>query len=78
MTLAGLPTEAIIEAQRIGTDLAGVAVVGDDSGTWLLARSHTTSVADAARVAGETAGLAVAMPEVTAAIENVRMAGGGW
>jgi DNA segregation ATPase FtsK/SpoIIIE, S-DNA-T family len=78
MTLAGLPAEAVIEAQRIGTDLPGVAVVGDDSGAWLLARSHTLSVGDAANTASQYSGLAVPMPEVTAAIDAVRMRGGGW
>jgi hypothetical protein len=78
MTLAGLPPEAVTEAQRIPTDLAGVAVVGDDSGAWMLARSHVTPMATAAARARQYAGLTVAMPEVSAAIEAVRMNGGGW
>jgi len=78
MTLAGLPPEAVTEAQRIGVDLAGVAVVGDDSGTWGLARSAPVSIAAAKAVAGEFASLAVPLPEVTAAIENIRLTGGGW
>lgn len=78
MTLAGLPAEAVIEAQRIGTDLPGVAVVGDDSGTWLLARSHTLSITQATTTAEQYSGLAVPMPEVTAAIDAVRLRGGGW
>lgn len=72
MTLAGLPKESIVEAQRISTDLAGVAVVGDDSGTWLLGRSHQTSMSEATALAAETASLTVPMPEVTAAIDRVR------
>lgn len=78
MTLAGLPSEAVVEAQRIGTDLAGVAVVGDDSGTWALGRSAPVPITTAKTVAAEFAGLAVPLPEVTAAIENVRRDGGGW
>ena len=78
MTLAGLPTEAVVEAQRIGVDLPGVAVVGDDSGAWMLGRSHSLSMSQAAARAAECAGLVVPVPEVTAAIENVRLQGGGW
>lgn len=78
MTLAGLPGEAVVEAQRIGTDLAGVAVVGDDSGTWALARSTPVPISTAKTVAAEFAGLVMPLPEVTAAIENVRAGGGGW
>ena len=39
MTLAGLPPDAMGETVRIPMDLPGVAVVGDDSGTWYRARS---------------------------------------
>ena len=78
MTLAGLPGESVTEAQRIGADLGGVAVVGDDSGTWFLARSHPLPVEKATQLAGQYAGLTVPLPEVTAAIDTVRMSGGGW
>lgn len=78
MTLAGLPAESVVEAQRIGADLSGVAVVGDDSGAWFLARSHPLPVAQAAQIARRYTGLTVALPEVTAAIDAVRMDGGGW
>jgi S-DNA-T family DNA segregation ATPase FtsK/SpoIIIE len=78
MTLAGLPPESIGEAQRIGADLAGVAVVGDDSGAWSLARSSPVSMEVAKSIAAQTSPLAVALPEVAAAIEQVRVNGGGW
>jgi S-DNA-T family DNA segregation ATPase FtsK/SpoIIIE len=78
MTLAGLPPESVVEAQRISTDMRGVAVVGDDSGTWYLARSHPMAVSEAAQTARQSSNLVVPLPEVTAAIENVRLNGGGW
>lgn len=73
MTLAGLPKESVVEALRIPADLAGVAVVGDDSGTWLMGRSHPTSMEDARRIAGETAFLTVQIPGITAALDRVRV-----
>jgi DNA segregation ATPase FtsK/SpoIIIE, S-DNA-T family len=78
MTLAGLPPESITEAQQISTDLRGVAVVGDDSGTWYLARSNPLSVPEAAETASQYAELTIPLPEVTAAIDSVRLNGGGW
>jgi DNA segregation ATPase FtsK/SpoIIIE, S-DNA-T family len=90
MTLDGLPPEAVTEAQRIATDLPGVAVVGDDSGDWYLTRSQPVGIAHAARLATAHAALAVPLPEVMAAIDAVRNggnrgngdasggAGGGW
>jgi S-DNA-T family DNA segregation ATPase FtsK/SpoIIIE len=78
MTLDGLGPEAVEEAQRIPADLPGVAVVGDDSGAWFLARSlHPITVDEAARTARAHAGLAVPMPDVAGAIEDVRNLGDG-
>jgi S-DNA-T family DNA segregation ATPase FtsK/SpoIIIE len=78
MTLAGLPVEAIEEAQQIDTDLAGVAVIGDDSGEWMLGRSSPLSMNDASAIAARYAGLTVPLVEVTAAIEGVRLREGDW
>lgn len=77
MTLAGLPNESLVEALAIATDLAGVAVVGDDGGTWGLARSFGTSMIEATVIAREFAGLKVELPEITAAISRVRVGGVG-
>lgn len=72
MTLAGLPTEAVEEALGIAMDLPGVAVAGDDSGAWFMARSHPLSVEAAAQIARDHAGLRVALPDVEGAIAKVR------
>jgi S-DNA-T family DNA segregation ATPase FtsK/SpoIIIE len=77
MTLAGLPPEAVLEAQKIPADLAGVAVAGDDSGAWHLVRSDPMDITEAAALASQYAGLCLDLPEVEAAVHRVRL-GGGW
>lgn len=72
MTLAGLPTEAVDEALGIAMDLPGVAVAGDDSGAWFMARSHPLSVERAAQIARDHTALRVALPDVEEAIAKVR------
>jgi S-DNA-T family DNA segregation ATPase FtsK/SpoIIIE len=68
MTLAGLPDTATEAALRIPADLPGVAVVGDDSGAWGLARSHPLAEGEAEAAAAAWAHLRVPMPGVEAAV----------
>ncbi|MBT0771252.1 hypothetical protein KIH74_20095 [Kineosporia sp. J2-2] len=77
MTLAGLPAESVLEAQKIPADLAGVAVAGDDSGAWHLVRSDPLDITEAAAIAGQYASLRLDLPEVEGGVQAVRM-GGGW
>lgn len=78
MTLAGLPPAALAEAQGIGADLPGVAVAGDDSGAWFVARSRVVAMDDAVWTARLFEGLATPMPSLLNAIMAARQAGGGW
>jgi DNA segregation ATPase FtsK/SpoIIIE, S-DNA-T family len=81
MTLAGLPPEAIDEAQRIGADVPGVAVAGDDSGSWFLARAQRLPSDEAADIVKRTASRVVPLPDLVARIEierNAEASGGGW
>ncbi|HET9655350.1 MAG TPA: FtsK/SpoIIIE domain-containing protein [Kineosporiaceae bacterium] len=68
MTLAGLPDAATEAALAIPADLPGVAVVGDDSGAWGLARSQSLADGEAEQTAAAWAHLRVPMPGVEAAI----------
>ncbi|GAB6901379.1 FtsK/SpoIIIE domain-containing protein [Kineosporia succinea] len=77
MTLAGLPAESVIEAQKIPADLAGVAVAGDDSGAWHLVRSDPLDITEAAALAAQYASLRLDLPEVEGGVQRVRL-GGGW
>ncbi|GAB3237807.1 FtsK/SpoIIIE domain-containing protein [Kineosporia babensis] len=77
MTLAGLPAESVVEAQKIPADLAGVAVSGDDSGAWHLVRSDPMDITEAAALASQYASLRLDLPEVDAAVQRVRL-GGAW
>jgi DNA segregation ATPase FtsK/SpoIIIE, S-DNA-T family len=81
MTLAGLPAEAVEEAQRIGVDLPGVAVAGDDSGTWFLARAQPIPSERVTEVVSRNAARAVHLPGLVARMEaerGVDRNGGGW
>jgi S-DNA-T family DNA segregation ATPase FtsK/SpoIIIE len=66
MTLSGLGGEAVAAALRIGADLPGVAVVGDDGGTWTLGRSTYLSAPEFVRVAAENIHQRVDIPVLTA------------
>jgi S-DNA-T family DNA segregation ATPase FtsK/SpoIIIE len=79
MTLAGLPDAATEAALRIPADLPGVAVVGDDSGAWGLARSTPLTPGEAEDTAVAWAHLRVSLPGVEAAVSPVPGGGpGGW
>jgi DNA segregation ATPase FtsK/SpoIIIE, S-DNA-T family len=79
MTLAGLPDAATEAALRIPADLPGVAVVGDDSGLWGLARSTPLIPGEAEETAAAWAHLRVRLPGVEDAVNPVPGAGSaGW
>jgi DNA segregation ATPase FtsK/SpoIIIE, S-DNA-T family len=63
MTLAGLGTPAVEAAISIPPDLPGVAVVGDDSGTWYRARSQPVRLHDAVTITHRCAHLTPALTE---------------
>ncbi|NLT56600.1 MAG: cell division protein FtsK [Actinomycetales bacterium] len=75
MTLAGLPAEAVQAALQIPTGLPGVAVVGDDSANWTRARSVHLDLDEAIATAHHHADLRVDLPEVTAALDQIRCRG---
>ena len=72
MTLAGLPNEATAAALGIGMDMPGVAVAGDDSGAWVMARSAPVSIERAVAIATENAGMRIPVPRVEHALESLR------
>jgi len=72
MTLAGLPREATAAALGIGMDMPGVAVTGDDSGTWGMARSAHVSMDRAVEIARNSAGLRVPIPRLDQALAAYR------
>jgi len=79
MTLAGIAGSAVDAALGIGVDMPGVAVVGDDSGAWTLARSWPLTTSQAEDIAAAFSDLRVDMPDLEAAllIAREREIGGG-
>jgi S-DNA-T family DNA segregation ATPase FtsK/SpoIIIE len=65
MTLAGLSPATLEAALRIPADLPGVAVIGDDSGTWTRVRSELVTVDQAAAVTQRHAYRRVTIPALT-------------
>ncbi|WP_329019168.1 FtsK/SpoIIIE domain-containing protein [Streptomyces sp. NBC_00690] len=57
MTLGDLNKDAVVVAQSIGPDEAGVTVIADSGGVWERARSHRCTPKTAAAMAGKYAAL---------------------